>query len=327
MITRRQLLISLGAIVLGPGRVHARSQGKIFRIGFLNALSRTESSSLRRMVLEGLREFGYVAGKNLLVEERFADGRPRRLQEHAAELVRQKVDVIIVSSTPAGQAAQQATRTIPIVITATADPVADGFARSLARPGGNTTGMSTGAAATVTKHFEFLTVAVPKLARLAVLVNPGNRAHPPQLKSLESAAGQSGIEVLAFEAARPQDLEKAIGSMSLARAGALVLLRESFFNRRGRDIAALAIKHKLPSISAFEGFVADGGLMSYGDDTVERTRRAAKHVDKILKGANPGDLPFEQPTKFHFAINRRTAHALGLTLPHELLLRADKVIE
>ena len=326
MISRRQLIISLGATVLAPGRTHAQSHAKIFRIGVLNALSRAEGSSSSRTMLDALRALGYVAGKNLLVDERFADGQPRRLQEHAAELVRQKVDVIVVSSTPAGQAAQQATRTIPIVITATADPVADGFARSLARPGGNTTGMSTGAAATVTKHFELLTVAVPKLSLLAALVNPNNRAHPPQLKSLESAAGQSGIQVIAFEAARAQDLEKAIGRMSEARAGALVLLREALFNRRGRDIAALAIKHKLPSISAFEGFVQDGGLMSYGDDTVDRTRRAATHVDKILKGANPGDLPFEQPTKFYFAINRRTAQALGLTLPQELLLRADKVI-
>jgi putative ABC transport system substrate-binding protein len=327
MITRRQLLISAGATVLGSGCAHAQSHAKIFRIGVLNALSRAEGSSSSRTMLDALRDLGYVAGKNLFVEERFADGQPRRLKENAAELVRQKVDVIVVSSTPAGQAAQQATRTIPIVITATADPVADGFARSLARPGGNMTGMSTGAAATVTKHLEFLAVAVPKLSRLAALINPNNRAHPPQLKSLEAAAGQSGIQVVAFEAARAQDLEKAIGSMSEARAGAVVLLRESLFNRRGLDIAALAIKHKLPSISAFEGFVRDGGLMSYGDDAVDRTRRAAMHVDKILKGANPGDLPFEQPTKFELHLNLKTAKALGITIPPSLLLQASRVIE
>lgn len=329
MTTRRHFLLrTIGAMVLAsPLRAFAQSQGKVVRIGVLSAQSQSESSLLYEPFFQGMHELGYVQGRNLIVEERYADGQQRRLQEHAAELVRLKVDVIVVSSTPTGQAAQQATRTIPIVIMATADPVGDGFAKSLARPGGNITGMSTGAAMTVTKHLELLMAAMPGLSRLAVLVNPANRAHPPQLGEIRSAGKKYGLRVMAFEAGTPEMIEGAFRKMRQERADAVILLRESMFNRRGRHIAELAMKHKLPSITAFEGYAEDGGLMSYGDNTPERHRRAATQVDKILKGANPAELPFEQPTKFYLAINRKTAQALGLAIPQELLLRAEKVIE
>ena len=326
MIARRRLLFALGATALAPLQVLAQTQTRVFRIGVLDT-QRREASPTYTAFLQGMRDLGYVEGKNLVMEERYADGQRRRLQEDAADLVRLKVDAIVVSSTPAGQAAQQATRTIPIVITATADPVADGFAKSLARPAGNITGMSTGAGITVTKHFELLKAAVPRLSRIGVLVNPANRAHPPQLKNVEAAAQRFGARVVTSEARAPEDLADALDRLARQHVDALILLRETLFNRRGRDIGGLALKYKLPSISAFEGYVESGGLMAYGDNTIERNRRAATQVDKILKGAKPGELPFEQPTKFYLAINRRTAQAIGLTIPQELLLQADRVIE
>lgn len=328
MSPRRKFMIVCGAAAFAtPLRVSAQRQGKVFRIGVLNAQSRSEPVPSQVAFLENMRELGYVEGKNLLIEERYAEGQQQRLQEHAAELVRLKVDLIVAPATPPGQAAQQATRTIPIVVTATADPVADGFAKSLARPGGNITGMSTGAGMTVTKHIELLQLAIPRLTRVGVLVNPGNRAHAPQLKTLESVASKFGIRITTSSAKTPDEIGAALSALMQERPQAVTFLRETFFNRRGRQIADLALKHRVASIAAFEGYVEAGGLMSYGDDQIERNRRAAILVDKILKGANPAELPFEQPTKFYFAINRKTAHALGLNIPQELLLSADKVIE
>ena len=323
---RRWLAAVVGAGCALPLRAFAQRQNKVFRIGVLNAQSRTEPSPAQAAFAETMRELGYVEGKNLLIEERYAEGQQQRLQEHAAELVRLKVDLILVSATPPGQAAQQATRTIPVVVTATADPVADGFAKSLARPGGNITGMSTGAGITVTKHIELLRTAVPKLSRVGVLVNPANRAHTPQLKTLESAASKFAIRIATAPAKTPDEIGAALSALMQERPQAVTFLRETLFNRRGRQIADFALKHRVPSIAAFEGYVEDGGLMSYGDDQIERNRRAAILVDKILKGANPAELPFEQPTKFYFGINRKTAQALGLAIPQELLLQADRVI-
>lgn len=327
---RRKVLIALGAGALtAPFGSFAQQQGKVWRIGYLDFASRLSTADSGRYgaLIEGLRERGYVEGKNFVLEARYADGNADRLDGLAAELVRQKVDLILSQGTPASQAAQRATATIPIIVTATNDPVGDGFAASLARPGGNMTGMSTGNEDSVQKLVELLIVAVPKLKRIAVLTNPANSALPPLLLRVQAAARQTGKQVLPLSVRTPIEIERGFATMARERIDAVIIFADGFLFSQRTQIAGLALKHRLPSIYPQSQYAEAGGLMSYGADFADNFRRAAIFVDKILKGAKPGDIPFELPTRYYFVINRKTANALGMKLNNELLARADKVIE
>ncbi len=274
-----------------------------------------------------MRELGYVDGGNIAIEWRFADGHYERLPGLAAELVGLNPEVLVTYSTPATQALRHATSTIPIVSALMGDPVRSGFATSLARPGGNVTGLSTIPADVSSKYIELLKLMMPKLTRIAVLVNPGTGSHPSILKSIQAAAQRARAKVLRVDARTPEEIAHGFATMEHDRSEAVIILGDSFFVRQRRQITELVAQYRLASMFEWREDVQAGGLVSYGQNASDFHRRAATYVDKILKGAKPGELPIEQPTKLHLAINRNTAKALGLTVPPELLLRADEVIE
>ncbi len=269
----------------------------------------------------------HVEGKNLEIEWRFADSGFQQLPDLAAELVRIRVDAIVSVGTAATSAAQKATATIPIVIATAPDPVGSGFVASLARPGGNITGLSNLATDIGPKHLQMLLTLVPKLSRVAILMNPANLSHIVTLKNVQAAAQKTNVKILPMEARTVPEIEQAFAAMVREKAGAVIMARDGLFSQQERQIAELAAKYRLPTISGSREFVEAGGLISYGQNNTENYRRAATFVDKIFKGAKPADLPVEQPTKFEFIINRKTAKALGLTIPQSLLISADKVIE
>jgi len=322
------MLIALGAGALAaPLSSFAQQQGKVWRIGFFYLGSREMALDRLRILLEGMRELGYVERRDFVVELRSVDGKYERIPGMSAELVGMKVDVIVANGSAVYRSLQQATRTIPIVITTSADPVGEGFAASLARPGGNFTGLSTGNADIAPKYLELLKIAVPKLSRVAVLMNTTNVGNPGQLKIVRAAAQKTGMTVIAVDAHTPDEIERAFKKLTQDRAEGVIVLADTFFTQQTRQIAELAIRNRLPSIVSTRDQAAAGGFMSYGAGALEFFRRAATYVDKILKGAKPGDLPIELPTKFALVINRKTAKAIGLAVPQELLLRADEVIE
>lgn len=300
------------------------------RIGFLAPLSRSTPSHpdvYYDAFVHGMRELGHVEGRNLVIEWRFADGNFERLPGLAAELVRMKVEVIATHSTPAIRALQRATSTVPIVFAVAIDPVGSGFAASLARPGGNITGLSVIDVDPGPKRLELLKAILPPLSRVAVLVNPGSSVHPAIVKSVQAAGQHAGIKVLPMRARTPEEIERGFATLSQERAEGVIIADDAFFRGQRRQIADLAVKHRMPVIAPWREYVAAGGLMSYGQSIADSFRRAATYVDRILKGAKPGELPIEQPTRIHLAISRKTAKALGLAIPQELLLRADEVIE
>ena len=315
----------LGAGVLAaPLACFAQQQrSKVARIGLLEPAS--ISANWREALIAGLRELGYVEGKNILIESRWAEGKYERLPGLAAELVQMKVDVIVAAAV-AIQAAQQATTTIPIVMVRIADPVGYGLVASLARPGRNITGLSNVATDLSTKYLELLRAAVPKLSRVTVLVNPAHPNHPNYLKRIQAAGKTNGVTISPAQASTASQIEAAFGAMKRERAGALIVLPDSFFGSQARRISELAAQHRLPTMFGSREAVESGGLMSYGQNLAEHYYRAATYVDKILKGAKPGELPVEQSTKFELVINLKTAKTLGLTM-QDLLFRADKVIE
>jgi putative tryptophan/tyrosine transport system substrate-binding protein len=317
-----------GVLSAAPLTSFAQQPAKVWRIGFLVASSRQAADDGRYdEFLHGMRGLGYVEGKNLAIEWRFANGNYERLPGLAAELVQLKVDLILAAPSPAIRAAQQATTTIPIVFPSTGDPVGSGFAASLARPGSNLTGLSNFNLDVSAKTLELLTVMIPKLSRVAVLANPGSSTESAMLKSIEAAAQKVGVRILSFEASTPEEIERALITMGRDSVDAVVIAADALLNMQRRQIAELAIKVRLPSISQGTIYAKAGGLMSYGQDSTENYRRAAEYVDKILKGAKPGELPIEQPTRLSLLINLKTAKALGLTVPQSLLLRADEVIQ
>jgi len=272
----------------------------------------------------------YVEGRNVVIEYRDAEGKLERLPALAAELVALKVDVIVALGTPPALAAKQATRTIPIVFFAAADPVTDGLVTGLARPGGNVTGLSTLAPDLVGKRLELLKQAVPGVSRVAVLWHPGatgERTEKDMLKEAEVAARALGVRLQFVEARGPADFDRASSEMTRARAGALTVLTSSMFLNERRRLVDLAAKTRLPAVYPLREFVDAGGLMAYGSDVADLFRRGTTYVDRILKGAKPGDLPVEQPTKFELVINLKTAKALGLTIPPSVLARANQVVE
>jgi putative ABC transport system substrate-binding protein len=307
----------------------AQQPAKLWRIGFLTASSRQLMVDLGRSdgFMKALRELGYVEGENLVIEWRFADGDYERLPSLAAELVRLRVDLIVAAPSPAIRAAQQATATIPIVFATASDPVGNGFAASLARPGGNLTGLSNSNLDVSAKTLELLKAVSPKMSRVAVLRNPGDPSEAALLRTIHAAARQIGVESFSVDARTLEEIERAFAAMKRERADDLVIAADAVFSMQRQQIAELAIKYRLPSITQSVIYAKAGGLMSYGQDLAEDYRRAAVYVDKILKGAKPGELPIEQPTRFRLVINAKTARALGLPIPQSLLVRADEVIE
>ena len=330
MNNRRKLIIALGAGALAVSfGAFAQPQGKVWRVGFLAFRGRPDSLETDPFggFTRGMREFGYIEGKNLEIEWRYAESKSERLPGLVAELLQLKVDVIVTVGTPTHRAAQKATTTIPIVMVNMVDPVGSGLVKSLARPGGNITGLSNLLNELAPKHLEMLLTMVPKLSRLAILLNPTNSSHATILKTVQAAAQKSGAKILPVEARTPQEIETAFTMMNKEKAGAVMVLADGLFIQQARQIAELAVKHRLPSIWANRDYVEAGGLMSYESNRAEQFRRTATYVDKILKGAKPGDLPVEQPMKFELVINGKTAKALGLKIPQSLLISADKVIE
>ncbi len=317
-----------GGIVVAPFSPEAQQAAKIARIGFLS-LNQGANPLLHEAFRQGLRDLGYVEGRNVVIEYRSAEGKLERLPARAAELVALKVDVIVASGTLAALAAKQTTRTLPIVFTSAADPVTDGLVTSLARPGGNVTGLSNLAPELVGKRLELLTQAVPGVSRVAVLWQLGavdERTEKDILKAAEVAARALGVRLQFVEARGPENFGRAFSDMTRARAGALTVLTSNMFVTERRRLVDLAAKNRLPAVYNVREFVDAGGLMSYGPDLADLYRRAATYVDKILKGAKPADLPVEQPTKFELVINVKTAKTLGLTIPQSVLGRADEVI-
>ncbi len=285
---------------------------------------------MREAFRQGLRDLGYVEGRNLVIEYRFAEGKSERLPALAAELVALKVDVIVAVTTPEALAAKKATRTLPIVFVAAADPVTSGLVSSLARPGGNVTGLSSFFPELVGKRLELLTQAVPGVSRVAVLWHPGflpERTEKDMLKGAEVTAQALGVRLQFLEARGPADFDRAFSEMTRARAGALTVLGTTMLFNERRRLVDLATKSRLPAVYPWREGVDAGGLMAYGPNIPDLFRRAATYVDKILKGAKPSDLPVEQPTKFELVINLKTAKALGLTIPPSLLGRADEVLQ
>ena len=331
MIDRRVFIGTLaGSLLAAPLAVEAQQGARVARMGYL-ASSLAASPHLHGAFRQGLRDRGYIEGRNVVIEYRDAEGKLDRLPALAAELVARKVDVIVAAGgTPAALAAKHATGALPIVFTAAADPVTDGLVPSLARPGGNVTGLSLLIPDLVGKRLEQFKQAVPGISHVAMLWQPGGLGEQTEtdtLKGAEVAARALGLQLQFVEARGPVDFERAFSDMARARADALTVLPSPTFLYERRHLVDLAAKNRLPTLFAFREYVDTGGLMSYGPDIADMYRRAATYVDKILKGAHPGDLPIEQPIKFELVINLRTAKVLGLTIPPSLLQRADQVIE
>jgi putative ABC transport system substrate-binding protein len=329
-LRRREFLtLAVGAsVVAWPLATDAQQAGKIARIGYL--ASNLGNQGPLEALRQGLRDLGYVEGRNLLIETRDAQGKLEPLQALATELVALKVDVIVASSTAASLAAKQVTTVVPIVFGTVPDPVATGLVASLARPGGNVTGLSNLNADLVGKGLEYLTQAVPAARRVAVLWQPGafgEYTEQAMLKAAEVAARALGLQLQFVEARGPADIDTAFSQISGARADAVTVLVSGMLLGERRRLVDLAASNRLPVLYTFRELVDDGGLMSYGTSLADLFRRAASYVDKILKGAKPADLPVEQPIKLELVINLKTAQALGLTVPPTLLARADEVIE
>jgi len=309
--------------------VRAQQQAeKVPRIGYLRVTSASDRPPLLDAFRQGLRELGWVEGQNIVIDYRFAEGRLDRLPDLAAELVRLKVDVIVSLGTQGVTAAKNATETIPIVMIAVRDPVGAGLIASLARPGGNVTGVSGYAGLeTVAKQLELLKETVPKIRRVAILLNPTNAYHSLAMREVNVAAQTLGVQLQLLEARGPNEFDGAFAAMVKERVGALLVLSDVIFNSHASRLADLAARSRLPTAYAVRESVEAGGLMSYGPSFLELYRRSAAYVDKIVKGAKPADLPVEQPTKFELVINLKAAKALGLEVPPLLIAQADELIE
>jgi ABC-type uncharacterized transport system substrate-binding protein len=324
----KQILFCLLLIVFPFTVFSAQAQQvtNIPRIAYLTASTHSSMSARVEALRQGLREHGYEERKNIVIEWRFAEGKLDRLPALAAELARLKVDVIIASAPPATLALREATSTIPIVMAQDSDPVGSGFVASLARPGGNITGLATLAPEISGKQLELLKEIVPKLSRLAVIGTSTRPGNAQALRELELAARAFKVRLQSLDVLDPKNIETAFRAASKGRVDAVIVLPSGIFNTQRTQIVELAEKGRLPAIYYATEWVEDGGLMSYSVSLIDLSRRAATYVDKILKGAKPADLPIEQPTKFEFVINLKAAKQIGLTIPPNVLARADRVI-
>ena len=323
----RTALVGLGAMILSAPVVAAQSPVKAARIGILAAGTASTQAVRHEAFRQGLNELGYVEGRNIVIEYRYAEGKTERLPALAAELVRLNVDLILTSGDQGVRVAKQASQTIPIVVTLVADLVGPGYVASLARPGGNITGLTTLVSELSKKRLELLKTAFPKESRVAILWNPNNAANVAGFKETEVAARALRIQLVPLDVRRADDFESAFPAALRARADALIAVGDTVLLTHRARIAEFAAKNRLPTMYGSEDYMDAGGLMFYGPNVADMYRRAATYVDKILKGAKPGDLPVEQPTKFEFIINLKTAKVLGLTIPPPILFRADRVIE
>jgi putative ABC transport system substrate-binding protein len=325
---RREFITLLGgAAAAWPLAARAQQSGKVWRIGFLVGQPREGFSRAYGGFVQGMRELGYVEGKDFVSEVRSAEGQYERVPDLAAELVGLKVDILFTGMSPAVRPLQQATRIIPIVFVSITDPVGQGFVASLAHPGGNTTGLASSYDDTSPKQLEVLAAVVPNPSRFGVLGNPDNPASSGYLKIAQDAAQKAGLFLVPTEARNLQDIENAFAGFGKERVQAVMVAGDAFFLGQFRRIAELALRSRLPSISPHLDYAEAGGLMAYGENLSDFYRRGASVVDKLFKGAKPADLPVEQPTRFHLVINRKTADALGLTIPPALYIFADEVID
>ena len=320
LVRRRRLVLAAVGVLVAPIYVRAQKATRPYRVGVFASGTPTE-------LQQSLRELGYVEGRDVVFEIRNPEGRAELFDPFALDLVRLDVDVIVAANPNAVLSAKRATRTIPIVMMHTPDPVQLGFVESLARPGGNITGVTTLSADLSIKQLELLKEAVPGTSRVALLWNPDNPWHPATVKALQDRSGSLDIQLRALEVRRPDDFGRAFQVMTREQTQAVLLLTDpmTFFHRR--RLAELAIKHRLPMIGGLPAYAEAGSVISYWANTTDVSRRAASYVDRILKGAKPSDLPIEQPTKYEFVANLKTARALGITIPQTILQRADRVIE
>jgi putative tryptophan/tyrosine transport system substrate-binding protein len=323
-------IVTVIALLLfaAPLAVEAQQSGKIPRLAVFSASTMASASSNDEAFKQGLREHGYVEGQNIALERRYADGRVERMAEIAAELVRMKVDVIVVSSDPAIAVIKRQTQSIPIVMVNSSDPVGTGFIASLARPGGNITGTSSMSPELSAKRLELLREVIPGLSRVTVMWNPDVRGALLDYKGLEGPARSLGVQLQSIEVSHTDDLTRAFSAISDARAEALIVITPNpvAVANRGQFIGFVQ-RTRLPSVYGAQSYVDAGGLMAYGTSQTELWRRATTYVDKILKGAKPADLPVEQPTRFDLVVNLKAAKAIGLTIPPSVLRRADRVIQ
>jgi ABC-type uncharacterized transport system substrate-binding protein len=328
-VMKRRTFLALvpGSLLAAPFAAEGQQTTKVSSIGYLSGPSLSANAARIEAFRQGLRELSYVEGKNLVIEWRSADGKADRSPALAAELVRLKVAVIVTSGGALTRRAKEATSTIPIVMTNDPDPVGDGFVASLARPGGNITGLSTFAPEVSGKRLEILREVVPKLSRVAVLGSSAATGYAQTLKEIEPAAKAFQMQLQFLDVLHAKDIETAFQAASKGRAQGVLTLNSAVLGSQRAQIAELAAKNRLPVMYHQSEFVEVGGLMFYGVSVPDLSRRAATYVDKILKGAKPGDIPVEQPTKFELVVNLKTAKALGLTIPPSVLLRADEVIE
>ncbi len=325
MMERRTFLVMIsGGLLTAPPAAEAQPAGKVWRIGNLSVI---RVPSIDHAFLDSLREIGYVDGVNAIIEYRDANGDVDRLPALADELVRMNVDVIIAWSTAAQKAAKQATSTVPIVMGLSTDPVGTGLVKNLARPGGNITGPTLIGPELAGKRLQLLKESFPRISRLAVLWSPGAGGSELEYKETQSAAKKLGVAILSVETRRPEEIGSALSALTQGRTEALIVLNYAMLVAHRQEVVDLAMKSRLPTMYPRKEFVEAGGLMSYGPSFVDLARRVAVYVDKILKGAKPGDLPVEQPSKFELVINLKTAKAFSLTIPPSVLVRADQIIE
>jgi putative ABC transport system substrate-binding protein len=329
-VRRRDFIKAIaGSAAAWPFGAQAQPPARVRRIGFLAGGARPPSldNSIYSNFLRGMRELGYGEGRDFVMEWRFAEGRFELFPSLAGELVRLNVDVIVLGSSSAVAPTKQATSMIPIVMASAFDPVGNGFVASLARPGGNVTGLATSQEDTAPKRLELLSMTAPTVTRVGFLINPDNNLHSAQLKTMQGAARNTDLVVVSAEMQRPEDVAGSFARLSDERVGALVIPADAFFFTQRQRIADFALRARLPTMFTAREYVEAGGLMNYGEALGDFYRRAAVYVDRIFRGAKPADLPVEQPTRFFLTVNRKTAEAIGVSIPLQVLVRADEVIE
>ena len=326
-IARRRLLAALGGAAVWPAAGRAQHASKIWRICYLSAVSRESSSRSYAALQQGMRNLGYVEGKDFVLEWRSVEGKYEQFSEIMAELVRLKVDVIVTGVTAALPALQRASSTIPIVMAYSTDPVGNGIVASLAHPGGNITGLAGSSDDSSPKQLELLTAVIPSVSRIGLLGNPDTETYSSVLKRAQEAAQKVSLSIVPMEARNRQEIENAFAVFAKERISAIMVASDAILFGQRERVAELALNNRLPTMFSLREYAEAGGLMSYGENIADFFRRSAFYVDKIFKGAKPGELPIEQPTRFNLVINRKTADALGVAIPPQLYIFADEVIE